>query len=36
MKRVIIALTIVLAVGVTAPAVAGPITTLFNTGGVPG
>jgi hypothetical protein len=36
MKKAIIALTIMLAVGAATSATAGPITTLFNTGGVSG
>ena len=36
MKKAIVALTIALTVGTAASASAGPITTLFNTGGVPG
>jgi hypothetical protein len=36
MKKAIVALTIALTVGTAASATAGPITTLFNTGGVPG
>ncbi len=36
MKKAIIAITIMLAVGAATSATAGPITTLFNTGGVQG
>jgi hypothetical protein len=36
MKKAIVALALALTVGTAAPAAAGPITTLFNTGGVPG
>ena len=36
MKKAIVALTIVLTIGTAASVAAGPITTLFNTGGAPG
>jgi len=36
MKKAILALALVLTVGTAASTAAGPITTLFNTGGVPG
>jgi len=36
MKKAIVAMTIMLAVGAAASATASPITTLFNTGGVQG